>query len=487
MVDPTPTPVRPSPTPVQPSPEKFEMKKIIALVGAVIFGLIVWFLSDGLSPQGRGALALTLVAIILWVFEVYPVEITAILLSTFYVIMGVANSADAFSGYGSDVVWFIFAALVFGIAIDQSGVGKRIATTLMRFSGASFKSMMGIIVVVGLLLSFLTPAGVERILILYPICIGVAALFVKGSIQGTNTGKLAIAICYLAGNTFGFGLLTGIAVNILGVGIIKQILGIDVYWSQWITWFGVPILVTTLLSIFAAWKLFPPEDYVLQARKEDASKEFSNQGPMTSTEMRAMVYLLITLALWATDRWHHLPSWAVAILSSALFCAPGIGVIGISQLKKVQFPIVIFSGAAVSIGAVLGKTGVATWMGKALLGTFIKPEMSLPMKGAITYLVGTVAHVPLVESKTAAAAFTPAVAAYFKTLGGQALGPSLLSIISADTVAFFPYMMMPFLAILGLGYLTMKDSVKLLCTYSAIAIVVNVISCFTWYHWMGLL
>lgn len=47
--------------------------------------------------------------------------------------------------------------------------------------------------------------------------------------------------------------------------------------------------------------------------------------------------------------------------------------------------------------------------------------------------------------------------------------------------------MMPFLAILGLGYLTMKDSIKLLSAYSAIAIIVNLVACFTWYHWIGLL
>ncbi|TGE39111.1 transporter [Desulfosporosinus fructosivorans] len=474
-----------NPVPVQ---EKSVLsKEIYGLVGAILLGLIVWFFSAGLSPQGRMALSLTMAAIVMWVFEVYPVEITAVLLSTFFVFMGAANPVDAFSGYGDSIVWFIFAALVFGTAVEQSGIGKRIACTLMRFSGSSFKSMMAIIVVVGALLSFLTPAGVERLLIIYPIALGVAAVFVKGTVKGTNTGKLAMAITYLAGNTFGFGILTGIAVNILGVGIIKQILGIDVYWSQWITWFGVPIVITTLISIFVAWKIFPPEDYVLQSREQDASKEFSNLGPITGVEKRALLYLLIILGLWATDRWHHLPSWGVAIFSAALFCGPGFGVITKEQLKKIQFSIVIFSGAAITIGTVLGKTGVATWMGKALLGTFIKPDMSPQAMGAVTYLVGAVAHIPLVESKTAAAAFTPAVAAYFKSLGVPALGPSLMSIISADTVAFFPYMMMPFLALMGLGYFSTKDSIKLLSSYTAVAICVQVLSCFTWYHWIGLL
>ncbi|WP_434511857.1 SLC13 family permease [Desulfitobacterium sp. AusDCA] len=464
-----------------------ENKKFIALIGAILLGLVIWFISGGLSPQGRVALSLTLLAIVLWIFEVFPIEITAILLSTFYVVLGAANTVDAFSGYGNETVWFIFSALVFGMAIDQSGVGKRIAYTLMRFSGSSFKSMMIIVIVVGLLLSFLTPAGVERLLIIYPIAVGIAAVFVKGEVKGSNTGKLAIAITYLAGNTFGFAVLTGIAVNILGIGIIKQILGVEIFWSQWITWFGVPLALTTIISIFLAFKLFPPEEGVMTAHKSEAKEEFVHQAPMTSVEIRALIFLLVTLALWVTDRWHHIPSWAVAIFSAILFCAPKFGVISAEQLKKIQFPIVLFSGAAISIGTVLSKTGVANWMGKVLLGTFIKPDMSNQMMGAITYLVGAVVHVPLVESKTAAAAFTPAVTAFFQTMGVQSVGPAVMSIISADTVALFPYMMMPFLAILGLGYLTMKDSVKLLSTYTAVAIVVNVISCFTWYHWTGLL
>ena len=462
-------------------------KKVYALIGAIILGILVWFLGEGLGPQGRMALALTMTAIVLWIFEVYPVEITAVLLSTFFVFTGSATPVEAFSGYGDAIVWFIFAALVFGTAVEQSGIGKRIACSLMRFSGTSFKSMMGIIVLVGALLSFLTPAGVERLLIIYPIAIGVAAVFVKGNVQGTNTGKLAMSITYLAGNTFGFGILTGIAVNILGAGIIKEMLGIEIFWSQWILWFGVPTVITTLIAIFVAWKLFPPEDYVLTAKKENANQDFMNLGPMTIVEKRALLYLVITLGLWATDRWHHLPSWGVAIFSAALFCAPGFGVISKEQLKKIQFPIVIFSGAAITIGTVLGKTGVAAWIGKVFLGSFIRPDMSTQLMGAITYLVGVAAHIPLVESKTAAAAFTPAVAAYFDSVQLPALGPTLMSIMSADTVAFFPYMMMPFLALMGLGYFTTKDSIKLLSSYTFVAIIVQVISCFTWYHWVGLL
>ena len=36
---------------------------------------------------------------------------------------------------------------------------------------------------------------------------------------------------------------------------------------------------------------------------------------------------------------------------------------------------------------------------------------------------------------------------------------------------------MPFFAILGLGYLTIKNSIKLLSAYSAIAIIVNLGAC----------
>jgi Di- and tricarboxylate transporters len=466
---------------------KIENKKLYGFVGGLLFGFIIWLISGGLQPQGRVALSLTLIAIIFWAFDVFPIEITSILLSTFYVICGAATAGDAFSGYGNETVWFIFAALVFGLAIDSTGAGRRIAYSLMRFSGNSFKSMMVVITVVGFLLSFLTPAGVERELILFPIAIGIAVVFIKGDARGSNTVKLSIAIAYLASVTFGMAILTGIAVNVLGVGIIKQIMGVDIYWSQWLLWFGVPLSLTTIIAIILTFKVFPPEEGVLTAKDENVKNEFIHQGPITSIEIRALIYLVITLILWTTDRWHHLPSWSVAIFSTFLFCAPKFGVVSTEQLKKVQFPIVIFSGAAISIGAVLGKTGIAAWMGNILLGTFIKPGMSTQAMGAITYLVGAVAHFPLVECKTVAAAFTPAVAAFFSTMGIQSVGPAVMSIVAADTIAFIPAMMMPFMVVLGLGYYTMRDSIKLLSTYSIVAIIVNVIACFTWYHWTGLL
>jgi anion transporter len=463
-------------------------KKILELIAALAFGSFVWLASTGLSSDGRIALALTMTTIVLWVREVYPVEITAILLCTAYVVMGAATATDAFSGYGNSIVWFIFAALVFGTAIESTGIGKRIAYGLiLRFSGTSFKSMMAIIVAVGAILSFVTPAGVERLLVLYPVAIGVAAVFVKENVKESNIGKLAMAIAYLAGNTFGFGILTGMAVNVLGVGIIKQNLGIEVYWSQWIYWFGLPVMISTLIAIFIVWKLFPPEAHILNADQKETKAAFSSLGPMSSLEKRALLYLLITLALWATDRFHQLPPWGVAIFSAALFCGPGFGVVTREQLSKIQFPIVVFSGAAVTIGTVLSKTGVATWMGNLLLGFCIKPGVSGPLAGAITYLAGAIVHIPLVESMTAVSAFTPAVATYFQSLELPALGPSLMAIMSADTVAFFPYMVMPFLALMGLGFFTTRDAIKVLSSYTLVAIVVQVVSCFTWYHWIGLL
>lgn len=82
--------------------------------------------------------------------------------------------------------------------------------------------MIGILFA-GLVLSFITPAGVERIIILFAIVLGLAGAFgmTDEEFRKSNACKLAMGTVYIASNVVGLGILTSITPNVIAQGVIK--------------------------------------------------------------------------------------------------------------------------------------------------------------------------------------------------------------------------------------------------------------------------
>lgn len=458
----------------------------LAIIVIVVIALMLTPI-HGLSFNGKKALAITVFAIVLWVFEVIPVEITSILLPVLYVIFKVVNPPVAFSGFANPVTWFIYIALIYGLVLQITGLGKRIAIGILKCTGTSFIGAMIGIMFAGLVLAFITPAGVERIIILFAIVIGLPGAFgmTDQEFRKSNACKFGMGVVFLAANIIGLGILTSIAPNIIAQGMIKETLNINVTWMQWLIWLEVPMFVVSVISVFFLYLIYRPEP--LKVGENYAREEMKKLGPMAGREKRAALYFILSLILWMTGSVTHLAPWAVGALIAVLFVAPRIGVIEAKDLMRAPVRVVIFSGAAITTGSVLLKVGVGDWLGQSVLGPLVNTSMSKPIVAIITFLVSAVSHVFFIEGTTISGAMVPIVAHYYSSIGVYALGPALMVAISSGSVGFFAVMQLPMLLLVGYGYLSYKDAAKILTTITVVTIFVLSVASFTWFHWLRLL
>jgi len=77
-----------------------------------------------LSPQGKAAIALFLLAGIWWVFEVMPIGVVQAL---FFI----RPASDAFKDFMDPSVLFIFGSLVIGAVFTKVGITKRLAYKML--------------------------------------------------------------------------------------------------------------------------------------------------------------------------------------------------------------------------------------------------------------------------------------------------------------------------------------------------------------------
>src|SRR4030042_4186962 len=139
----------------QPPPEiviaetkpKFDWKRVFFILLGLGLFLWIYFMPawpDAVDPigkhfplsvQGKGAIALFLLAGIWWVFEVVPIGVTAIAIGVFQAIFAIRSAKDAFRDFMDPSVIFIFGSIVVGLAFTKTGLTRRLAYKMLDIVG----------------------------------------------------------------------------------------------------------------------------------------------------------------------------------------------------------------------------------------------------------------------------------------------------------------------------------------------------------------
>ena len=84
-----------------------------------------------LTHEGKAALGLFLLAGIWWVFEVFPVGVTAIAIGVIQSLWMIRDTRVALTDFMDPSVWFIFGSLLIGAAFATTGLTRRLAFLML--------------------------------------------------------------------------------------------------------------------------------------------------------------------------------------------------------------------------------------------------------------------------------------------------------------------------------------------------------------------
>jgi di/tricarboxylate transporter len=260
-----------------------------------------------------------------------------------------------------------FGSLLMGLAASRTGLAKRIGALILPIVGTSHtRLLLGLIVLVcGL--NFLMPSANAQVTTLAPILLGIVSALGLGPRSNVATG-LFVILAYTA-SLFNKMFLGG-GISIMTHGMVEELTGIRILWSQWFFAF----LPVAILTIIAAWLtilwLYPVDT---QERPEDQKAlqdTVHTLGPWSWEERKALLWLLLAITLWVTDFLHHMSPTAIGIGIGLLLTLPKVGVLDMKAVKSVNFLLIVFVGGALSMGRVLMDThalhvlteGLMQWM-----------------------------------------------------------------------------------------------------------------------------
>ena len=358
----------------------YDWKKLSILLAGLAVFLAVFFMpawpdaidSAGkifsLSPEGKAAIGLFLMAGIWWIFEVIPIGVTAIAIGVFQALFLIRPAKDAFRDFMDPSVMFIFGSIVIGLAFTQTGLTRRIAYKMLAVAGENTRMiLLGCLVVTAALAHLMAHTAVAATM--FPILLAIYALYGEGEKQ-TNFGKsLFIGMAYAAGAGSIITFL-GAARGPAAAGMYKEFTGNDIGFFELTAYMAV----IGWLMVFAIWlyliTFLKPEKDAIPGLKNTVKRLADGLGPMTVQEKTVLgivfgVVLLMSLKgvvpfLQPIDR-------AALMLSSTLLFFI-LGILTVKNLEEIPWNIILLFSGAMSIGFCLWQTGAAEWMAVRWLG-----------------------------------------------------------------------------------------------------------------------
>lgn len=466
------------------------MKMAAPLALALLIALVPT--PDGLAPHAWYYFAIFSGVVLALVLEPVPgalaglVGVTVIAFLAPWVLYGPAELARpgfrpataslnwALSGFSNATVWLIFAAFMFALGYEKSGLGRRIALLLVRAMGRRTLTLGYAIAFADLALSPFTPSNTARSGgTIYPVVRNLPPLY--GSQPNDPTSRriggyvmwTAIAATCVTSSMF----LTALAPNLLAVELAQRTARVTITWFEWLVAFA-PVGVILMLAVpLLAWKLYPPEVKEGGEVVAWASAELGRMGGLTRKEALLGLLVVIALALWVFGE-PRFNSTTVALAVFAAIVLSGIVSWDDVLANRQAWNTLAWFATLVALAGGLAQVGFVAWfagkVGVAVAG--VSPTVALVALVVVFYL----AHYAFASVTAHVTALLPVMLTVGAAVPGMDMKALTLSLVLTLGLMgiLTPYATGPSPVYYGSGYLPAGDFWRLGAVFGAIFLAV---------------
>jgi di/tricarboxylate transporter len=371
-------------TAIQPAQQN--KLKLSGLALAIIFGLALHLLplTHGLTAPARVILQITGFTVVLWVFQVINPGFVSILMMGLMLLAGV-KPPSVFSGFSSGGFWVLVCVLFYGFAMQQSGLAQRMSYYVLALFPGTYTGVMAAFLVIGTVLALGIPSMTVRTAIMVPIA---WALVRSVGLPPRSRGSALIMItcvemAVFPGCAFLYGSLFGPVVD-----QIFHARQLPISWLSYAQVLTLPVLAICVALVFLNRLALRPEA-PLNVTSSFGRERLNALGKVTRGELITATVVLGSIFFWATDRYHHLPSFLIGMFGLSVFA-----LCGIARDKDIStgisWPLVLFMGGVFSLASVVQEYKVTDWLAGLVLPSVTHlvgiPVFFLLVVGLVMYL-----------------------------------------------------------------------------------------------------
>lgn len=488
-----------APAATQPKKPGVPLWKMLAPVAAAL-AIALIPAPEGLAPHAWYFFAIFVGVIVGLMLEPLPgaaigligVSVATVLAP--YVLFGPADLAKAgfkpanagltwaLSGFSNTVVWLIFAAFMFALGYEKTGLGRRIALWLVKVMGKKTLTLGYAVTIADTLLAPFTPSNTARSGgTVFPVIRNLPALYDSkpNDPSSRKIGGYLMWVAIAATSVTSSMFLTGLAPNLLAVELINKTAKVSISWMDWFMAFA-PVGVILLIAVpLLAYVFYKPEVTGGEEVPNWARGELSKMGGLSGREIGLAVLVVLALALWIWGG-DFINATTVAIVVVALMVLGKVVSWDDILANKQAWNTLVWFATLVALADGLNRVGFVKWFAETVGGQMagFSPTAAMILLVAVFFFT----HYMFASVTAHVTAMLPVMLAV--GLGIPGLDIRTFAMLLALTLGIMgiltPYATGPSPVYYGSGYIPAKDYWRLGAIFGVIFFVVFLLVSLVW-------
>jgi L-tartrate/succinate antiporter len=364
----------------------------------------------------------------------------------------------ALSGFANGTVWLVFAAFMFALGYERTGLGKRIALVLVRKLGGRTLGLGYAVMLADLVLAPFTPSNTARSAgTIFPVIRNIPPLY--DSYPGPTARRIGAYVIwteFAATAVTSSMFLTGLAPNLLALGLVEKTIGYRFSMGEWLIGFLPMGLLLVAVLPWLIYKIYPPTIAGGAEVPRWAGAELAKMGPVSRNELTMAGLAVVAILLWIFGSDVMEAATAALIVISLMLLLRLVSWQDIITNKD-AWNVLVLLATLFGLAEGLNKVGFVAWFAKgsaaALVG--LSPTMVMAALVAVFFLV----HYMFASITAHATAMLPVVLAAGASVPGVPVKPfALLLCFSLGLMGIItPYATGPAPVFYGSGYVSRKE------------------------------
>ncbi|MBO3803031.1 MAG: SLC13/DASS family transporter [Candidatus Brockarchaeota archaeon] len=327
--------------------------------------LAAYFVTFGQPEIARRTITTFIFAAGCWIFEIFPLPITGLMIPVLLTIQGVFSPKDAFAPFSNSIIFLMIGGLVIGQSIKRHELDKWIAYNLLINSKGRVDRLVFLIMFAAAFLS-MWMSNTVAIAVILPVVLSIMAAMPE---ELVNLRKAMLLGASISTSIGGMAMLTGSTPAMMAAALLGESRPFG--FIQW-AYYGLPVSLLSLIIAFFILKLTFP--YPKMRLNIDSIIEQKKQiDKLTAPQIKVIAIFTGTILLWFIgghiEKWLGMPvSISSAAIASilAVLTMFGTNLLDLKDLQSIQWELIFLVGGGILLGEAMIVSGAAGRVSNAI-------------------------------------------------------------------------------------------------------------------------
>jgi sodium-dependent dicarboxylate transporter 2/3/5 len=467
--------------------ERFEFwrGRVGLFLGPALFILVLLLPFSALSSPAHKLLAILALVITFWITEAIPIPTSALLGALLCVVLGIGKDKDVLAHFADPIVFLFIGSFILAEGMKIHHLDKRISYSILSSSWIKDKTSR-LLLAIGFISTVISMwiSNTATAAMVFPIALGILRSLEDMESNGSekifskyNSGMM-LTVAYAA-SIGGIATPVGTPPNLIGIGMIQNLIGYRITFFKWML-FGLPITLVSFLALyFMMHRLHPTRRKTLPNLGQYVREKRMSLGPWSRGEKNTLIAFLVAVILWVFPGFlaiflgseskemnffaAHLPEGIVALIAASLLFILPVDfkkrkfTITWKEASRIDWGTILLFGGGLTLGSLMFSTGLAEAIGNSMMGVF----GSSSQWGITAIAIGLGIIMSETTSNTASANMViPIMIAISKSSGVSPLPPALGACLGASFGFMLPVSTPPNAIVYASGLVPITRMIK---------------------------